>query len=1026
MTLFQELASYNTPEVLQDSTFVPNPHQFITVRGAREHNLKNISLVIPKNQLVVFSGLSGSGKSSLVFDTIYAEGQRRYVESLSSYARQFLGLKEKPDLDSIDGLSPAISIDQKSTANNPRSTVGTITEVYDYVRLLYAKIGKQHCAVCGSDITGESTSSMIEKLLNLGKIKSKMEFDENLNGKINDKLETEKLENSEIEIIMLSPIVVDQKGWHRQHLMDAKKNNFRRVRIDGQIMLLEEAEKMDLNKQQKHTIEIVVDRLTINLENKNRLIDSLEVCLKFGGNKCVVIYYDENGEQKLYLNKDRACPNGHGTPGELAPRLFSFNSPHGACTVCTGLGVVTEIDDTLVVPNHNLSITEGAIRPLSRMSLSGGWLTKMFETLSIKYNFKLSDPWNKLSVKNQKIILYGDDKFEGVITNLKRRYRESTSDASRRDIESYMTKHSCPACGGARLKPEALAVTVAGYNIAQIVKFSISQALTWFTEIQNNGENKPQVENKFGNMLVKSSTNLNSKNQPKLILSQNSNQNSTENSNNKTNLERNPESKSQNNLENLEIEITPKILQLAQTLWDFNKLNQKLNQNYDIVIVGGSGDINVAKYTAQLYKDGIVKKLIFSGSFNKSQNWPKTEAETFANIAIDLGVPKADILVENRATNTGENVTFSQKLITDKKLKADKILLIHKPYMERRFLATFEAQWIGKSEVLVTSEEISLQNYLQRKLEKEGKSQQEVIEFLIANTGRMEKYPKLGFQSVQKVPAKVQKALEELIKMGFDADIKTNRNNLGNNLVNSKEKSQNQTETQTKNSKISNSKVENQIPNVENSDNSNSQVLFSKSENSATKLSNKDLEISKMIVKEIILRLQFLQNVGLKYLNLGRSADTLSGGEAQRIRLATQIGSGLTGVLYILDEPSIGLHQRDNDKLLETLEKLRDLGNTVIVVEHDEDTMRRADYLIDIGPKAGKLGGHIVAIGTPQEVMNNPNSPTGQFLTGEETINTPKNRREVNIKGLKDVPKNILIKELKEEWLGEIENLVKK
>ena len=1008
MTLFQELANFNTPEVLEDSTFVPNPHRFITVRGAREHNLKNISLVIPKNQFVVFSGLSGSGKSSLVFDTIYAEGQRRYVESLSSYARQFLGLKEKPDLDSIDGLSPAISIDQKSTANNPRSTVGTITEVYDYVRLLFAKIGKQHCAVCGSDITGESVSSMIEKLLNLGKSKNKLTFDPE-----KTKIEKSQAEILEIEVIMLSPVVVDQKGWHRQHLMDAKKNNFRRVRIDGKIMILEEAEKLELNKQQKHTIEIVVDRLTINPENKNRLIDSLEVCLKFGGNKCVALYYDENGEQKLHLNKDRACPNGHGTPGELAPRLFSFNSPHGACTVCTGLGVVTEIDDTLVVPNHNLSITEGAIRPLSRMSLSGGWLTKMFESLSVKYNFKLSDPWNKLGAKNQKIILYGDDKFEGVITNLKRRYRESTSDASRRDIESYMTKHTCPACGGARLKPEALAVTVTDHNIAQIVKLSISQALVWFTELQNNGQKPLQNENKFGNMLVKSSTNLNSKSSPKFILSSDSSQNSDQN------LKVNSENDSPT--AKVKIEITSKILQFTQILWDFNKLNQKLNQTYDIAIIGGSSDVSVAKYAAQLYKEGVFKKLIFSGSKNKlNQNWDKTEAEIFAEIAIKNGVLEGDILLEKEATNTGQNVTFTQKIIQEKNLKSDTILLIHKPYMERRFLATLESQWTGKYNVQVTSEPIELEKYLPR-TEQNGQSQSETINLIVADTFKIEKYAELGFQSSQKIPTKVQKAIKELTKLGFDEYLNQNSKVIDKNLDQKVAKLSQSQNISTQSPKENSLDIQ---ENTQLTDKNNPQNSLDS--NLSLKLSAKDREISRVVVREIILRLQFLQNVGLKYLNLGRSADTLSGGEAQRIRLATQIGSGLTGVLYILDEPSIGLHQRDNEKLLETLEKLRDLGNTVIVVEHDEDTMRRADYLIDIGPKAGKLGGHIVAIGTPKEVMENKNSPTGKFLTGEETIDIPKNRRQVTIKELKDVPKSVLIKELKEDWLDQIETLVKK
>ncbi len=718
-----QLMNYNSPEVLADSLFVPNPHEFITIRGAREHNLKNVSIVLPKNKLVVFSGLSGSGKSSLVFDTIYAEGQRRYVESLSSYARQFLGLKEKPDLDSIDGLSPAISIDQKSTANNPRSTVGTITEIYDYLRLLYAKIGKQHCAVCGANISGESITSMVERLMNLGgKTPDSNVKVENLKGKRRPKKKVGENnddsvsmqitqydtleEKSEIEIIMLAPIVTDQKGWHRQHLLDAKKNNFRRVRIDGQIMLVEEAEKLELNKQQKHSIEIVIDRLTISLDNKNRLVDSLETCLKFGFNKCLVVYYEGEIEQKLHLSKDKSCPNGHGTPGELAPRMFSFNSPHGACPVCTGLGVITEIDARLVVPNENLSIMEGAIRPLSRMSLSGGWLTKMFETLSVKYNFKLEDPWCKLEEKIQKIIFYGDDKFEGVITNLKRRYRESTSDASRRDIESYMTKHTCPNCGGARLKPESLAVTVAGHNIAKIVKLSINQGINWFETLQNN----------------------------------------------------------------------------------------------------------------------------------------KTE----------------------------------------------------------EISANSETKVIQKNEQNEQNSEQSL------------------------------------------------------------------------------------------------------------------------------KLSPKDKEISKMILKEIIIRLQFLQNVGLKYLNLGRSADTLSGGEAQRIRLATQIGSGLTGVLYILDEPSIGLHQRDNDKLLATLERLRDLGNTVIVVEHDEDTMRKADFLVDIGPLAGKMGGNIVGIGTPQMVIQDPNSPTGRFLAGTETIEIPKNRRPVIIKSTKLVPKSQQIKEIKEDWMLEIAKIIGK
>jgi excinuclease ABC subunit A len=623
-----EITNYNNPNILNDISFTPNPHKYITVRGAKEHNLKDVSIVIPKNKLIVFSGLSGSGKSSLIFDTIYAEGQRRYVESLSSYARQFLGLKEKPNVNSIDGLSPAISIDQKSTSHNPRSTVGTTTEIYDYLRLLYSKVGTQHCSVCGSLVSGESVMNIVNRIFQLQK---------------------------DSRIIILAPIILDQKGWHKQQIMEIKKSLFRRVRIDGKIILIEEAEKLELNKQEKHSIEIVVDRLSVDESSRQRLVESVEVSLKYGKDKLVIINIEEDGTERFYYyNKNKACPNGHGTPGDLEPRSFSFNSPHGACVSCTGLGVVTQIDVDLVVPSKNLSIMEGCIRPLSQLSLSGGWLTKVFESISVSLKFKLTDPWQKLEKIQQDAILYGYEplKFEGVIKNLERRYRETTSDSARRDIESYMTKKVCPQCDGARLKEDSLAVTIIDKNIAEVSNLSISDAYTFFNSLYN---------------------------------------------------------------------------------------------------------------------------------------------------------------------------------------------------------------------------------------------------------------------------------------------LKT------------------------------------------------------------TKFSPKSYEIAKMILKEITTRLNFLINVGLNYLTLSRSADTLSGGEAQRIRLATQIGSGLTGVLYILDEPSIGLHQRDNMRLLETLKYLRDLGNTVLVVEHDEDTIRTADFLVDVGPAAGKNGGKIVAFGTPKEVMDNDNSPTGRFLSGKEKIDIPKNRRPVNI-----------------------------
>ena len=621
-------SNYNTPEYINDESFVPNPQDFITVRGARQHNLKDVSVFIPKNKLTVFSGLSGSGKSSLVFDTIYAEGQRRYVESLSSYARQFLGLKEKPDVDVIEGLSPAISIDQKSTTKNPRSTVGTITEIHDYMRLLFAKIGKQIDPETGQPVQTDTVTSMAKKLFGIAKGKT---------------------------VVFLAPMVNDKKGLHKSVLLQAEKDSYRRVRVDGNIMLIEEAKKLELKKTQKHSIEIVIDRVTVSDEDKQRVVDAFETTLKIANDKADVLVSDEDGDKVHSFSRSKLQ--------ELEPRMFSFNSPQGACTKCNGIGYLTEVDPDLIVPNETLSIKEGAIRPFSRMLINGGWFAQIFEKLAKKNRFKLDAPWSRLTDKAKETIMYGNSDFEGVITNLKRRYKETQSDAARKDIESYMSKKTCTVCEGARLNQRALSVMVAGHNISDVASMSITDCLDHFEALQD-----------------------------------------------------------------------------------------------------------------------------------------------------------------------GEKTSFDTK------------------------------------------------------------------EFAIA----------------------------------------------------------------------------------------------------------------KMILKEVVSRLKFLNNVGLGYLNLARYANTLSGGEAQRIRLATQIGSGLTGVLYILDEPSIGLHQRDNSRLLETLQGLKEMGNTVLVVEHDEDTMRAADFLVDIGPAAGKHGGHVVATGTPAEVEQVEDSPTGRFLAGVESIEVPSERRGVAT----DVSKKKVIKNI--------------
>lgn len=611
----------------------------IYIQGARAHNLKNINVTIPRDQLVVMTGLSGSGKSSLAFDTIYAEGQRRYVESLSSYARQFLGQMDKPDVDLIEGLSPAISIDQKTTSRNPRSTVGTVTEVYDYLRLLYARVGKPICPNHGIEITSQTVEQMTDRVLELD-------------------------ERTRIQI--LAPIISGRKGTHVKLLEDLKKQGYVRVRIDGETFDLDD--NIELNKNKKHNIEVVVDRVVIKEGIAGRLSDSLEAALRLSEGTALVDVID--GEELLF-SEHHACPICGFSIGELEPRMFSFNSPFGACPDCDGLGMKLEVDPDLVIPDSSLSLKGDAIVPW--IPTSSQYYPELLKTVAQHYGISMDCPVSELAPDDLDKILYGskDEKirfkytnefgqtrdnaiyFEGVLSNIERRFRETSSDYVREQMEKYMAQRPCPTCKGYRLKQESLAVKVANIHVGQVTEKSIVEAQAFFDNLQ---------------------------------------------------------------------------------------------------------------------------------------------------------------------------------------------------------------------------------------------------------------------------------------------------------------------------------------------------------------LSEKDTKIAELILREINERLGFLVNVGLDYLTLSRAAGTLSGGEAQRIRLATQIGSRLTGVLYILDEPSIGLHQRDNDRLISTLKSMRDIGNTLIVVEHDEDTMMEADYLIDIGPGAGVAGGEIVSAGTPQEVMADPNSLTGQYLSGKRYIPLPTERRKsdgrkVTIKG---------------------------
>ena len=603
----------------------------IFIKGARENNLKNIDVTIPRDKLVVLTGLSGSGKSSLAFDTIYAEGQRRYVESLSSYARMFLGQMDKPDVDYIDGLSPAISIDQKTTSKNPRSTVGTVTEIYDYLRLLWARVGTPHCPKCGKEIRQQTIDQIIDQIMALP-------------------------EGTRIQV--LAPVVRGRKGEHAKVFEDARRSGYVRVRADGNLYDL--SEDIPLDKNKKHSIEIVVDRLIVRPDGAQRLTDSVETASHLSGGIVLVNLVREG--QDLTFSQNYACDDCGISIEELTPRMFSFNNPFGACPTCTGLGMQLKADPAIILPDDSLSILDGAIVAPGWNSIRSDGISRMyFEALAKKYRFSLQTPVRQLSLEVRDVIFYGTrgeklelhydqprgrgtlyQPFEGIANNLERRYQETQSDASKRELEEFMTQCPCPACKGRRLRPEALAVTVGGLSIMEATELPVDRELEFFNAL---------------------------------------------------------------------------------------------------------------------------------------------------------------------------TLTETQQLI------------------------------------------------------------------------------------------------------------------------------------------------------------------------------------AAQILKEIRARLGFLQSVGLSYLTLSRSSGTLSGGESQRIRLATQIGSSLMGVLYILDEPSIGLHQRDNDKLLATLKRLRDLGNTLIVVEHDEDTMRAADYLIDIGPGAGAHGGQVMAAGTPEEVMANPNSLTGQYLSGKRSIPVPEKRR---------------------------------
>ena len=733
------------------------PLENIVVEGAREHNLKNVSVTIPRNKLVVMTGVSGSGKSSLAFDTIYAEGQRRYVESLSSYARQFLGRMDKPDVDYIEGLSPAISIDQKGASHNPRSTVGTVTEIYDFLRLLFARAGRPHCPKCGSPVERQTVQQIVDAALALP-------------------------DGSRIQI--MAPMVRRRKGEHKDAFAAARKAGFVRVRVNGDVRDLSESFSLDKNKW--HDIEVVVDRLVVgDSAEQSRVADSVETALKMAGGVALI---DVQGGDELLFSEQFACVHCNVSMGELEPRTFSFNNPHGACATCAGLGYKLEVDVDLVIPDRSVSVADGAVQAWARSGAMSPWYASQLESLAAARGFSVDTPVNELRKGDLDAILYGTKRraidvrhktqrgkmyrwrtaFEGVINNLARRYRETESEQVRAEIERYMSSNPCGACGGRRLRPEALAVTVCGRSIMEVADKSIAQASEWIAAI---GGGDAAVGGPFG-------------------------------------------------------------------------------------VNGGGGASAAAAANGAAGANGVaVGAAVDMGGVGMAA----ADGSAAAGRFIGNGAAGADANGVAAAADMNGGIAASAADIDGE--------------------ATGKGKGGGKASKATAAS-------------RNGKG---------------------SADAVADAPAT---------------------------------------------------------------------------------LTEREKAIAGQILKEIEARLNFLLNIGLDYLTLSRMASTLSGGEAQRIRLATQIGSGLMGVLYVCDEPSIGLHPADDYRLIQTLKRLRDLGNTVLIVEHDEAIMRASDYIVDLGPGAGEHGGHVVAAGPVEDIISAPESITGQYLGGRRVIPLPERRRE--------------------------------
>lgn len=932
----------------------------ILIKGAKVNNLKNIDLKIPRDKLIVFTGLSGSGKSSLAFDTLYAEGQRRYVESLSAYARQFLGQMNKPDVEYIEGLSPAIAIDQKTTSKNPRSTVGTITEIYDYLRLLYARIGTPHCPRCGKEITQQTVDQMVDKILAMP-------------------------ERTKIQI--LAPIIRGKKGEHVKIIENIRKNGFVRARIDGETVDLQE-EEVKLEKNKRHSIEAVIDRLIVKEEIKSRLADSLETALKLSEG---IVIVNVIGEGDMLFSENFACVDCGISVGEIAPRMFSFNSPFGKCDKCDGLGTLMEIDESLVIPDKSKSILEGAVLPWGSGSLKeDSWTFSILKALSKKYKFELDTPIEKLKPEIVEILLYGlnGDKikvsyakesnamefnhaFEGVINNLKRRYLETNSDYIKNEIENYMSDNPCPSCKGARLKAEALSVTVGEKNIFEFCRMSIKDELKFLEELNLSEKNKV-----ISDQILKEI-----KNRLKFLIDVGLDYLS---------LSRNSGTLSGGEAQRIRL-ATQIGSSLVGVLYILDEPSIGLHQRDNDKLIAAlkhlrdlGNTLVIVEHDEDTMKeaDFIVDigpgagehggEIVAAGTMEEILKCEKSITGQYLSGRRKISIPSS------RRKGNGKSIDV-------KEAKENNLKNVNVSFPLGTFTCITGVSGSGKStlvnEILFKGLNKKINNSKHNPgAHKDILGAENIDKIINIDQSPIGRTPRSNpatytgvFDIIREVFSNTSEAKMRGYKPGrFSFNVKGGRCEAcaGEGII----------------------RIEMQflsdvyVP---------CEVCKGKRYNRETlevKYKGKNIDdILNMTVEEALLffenlpriknKLQTLFDVGLGYIRLGQPSTQLSGGEAQRIKLAYELSKRSTGkTLYILDEPTTGLHVDDVNRLVDILQRIVDTGNTVVVIEHNLDVIKCSDYIIDLGPEGGEKGGTILCTGTPEEIVQNKHSYTGQYL----------------------------------------------